>query len=141
MTTIIDGRKISREILDTVKEGVFSLSFTPIFCDILVGNDLSSMQYVKMKAKVAESVGIKFRTAEFKEDITTDALIEEIENLNRVPTMCGVIIQLPLPSHIDKRKVLDAITPSLDVDCLGSINSENFYNNEGKINLNVTYIC
>lgn len=138
---IIDGRKIKDEILEEVKEGVLSLPFTPIFCDILVGNGLSSMQYVRMKAKIAESVGIKFRTADFKDSTSTEELIEEIENLNRVPHMCGIIIQLPLPDHIDKRKVLDAILPKLDVDCLGSVNSENFYNNDSNISYPTALAC
>lgn len=141
MTTIIDGRKIKNDILEEIKEGVLSLPFTPVFCDILVGNNLSSMQYVRMKEKVAESVGIKFRTADFKEETTTEDLIEEIENLNKVPHMCGVIIQLPLPSHIDKKRVLDAILPSLDVDCLGVINSENFYNNTNEISFPTALAC
>jgi len=137
----IDGRKIKDEILEEVKKEVLSLPFTPIFCDILVGNDISSAQYVRMKAKIAESVGIKFRTADFKDNATTEELIEEIENLNKVPHMCGIIIQLPLPSHIDKRSVLDAIKPSLDVDCLGTINSENFYNNTGEISFPTGLAC
>ncbi len=138
---IIDGRKIKDDILAEIKEAVLSLSFTPIFCDILVGEDISSIQYVKMKAKIAESVGIKFRTANFKESVTTEDLVEEIENLNRVPHMCGIIIQLPLPNHIDRRIVLDAIKPELDVDCLGQINSENFYNNEGGLSYPTALAC
>ncbi len=138
---IIDGRKIKDDILAEVKEAVLSLPFTPVFCDILVGNDMSSLQYVKMKAKIAESVGIKFRTADFKESVTTEELIEEIENLNHVPHMCGIIIQLPLPNHIDKKRVLDTIKPELDVDCLGQINSENFYNNEGGLSYPTALAC
>lgn len=141
MTTIIDGRKIKDEMLEKVKKEVLSLPFVPIFCDILVGNGLSSVQYVRMKAKIAESVGIKFRTADFPEGTSTEELMEEIENLNRVPHMCGIIIQLPLPNHIDKRKVLDAINPSLDVDCLGTVNSENFYNNTNKMSYPTALAC
>ena len=131
MTQIIDGRKIKDEILEDIKKEVLSLPFSPIFCDILVGDDPVSASYVRIKSKFAESVEIKFRTAVFNNSVTTEELIEEIDNLNRVPSMCGIIVQLPLPSHIDKRKVLDAIHPSLDVDCLGYSNSENFYHNAG----------
>lgn len=138
---IIDGRKIKDEILKEVKEGVLTLPFSPVFCDILVGNNISSVQYVQMKAKIAESVEIKFRTADFKDSVSTEELIEEIENLNKVPHMCGIIIQLPLPPHIDKRRVLDAILPELDVDCLGSINSENFYNNDGEMGYPTAMAC
>lgn len=140
-TQIIDGRKIKDEILEEVRVGVLSLPFTPIFCDILVGDNSVSELYVRIKDKTATSVEIKFRTAVFKESATTEEVIEEIENLNRVPTICGIIIQLPLPSHIDKRKVLDSISPSLDVDCLGTINSENFYNNEGEIKFPTALAC
>lgn len=138
---IIDGRKIKDDILAEIKEAVLSLPFSPVFCDILVGNDISSVQYVKMKAKIAESVGIKFRTANFNESVTTEELIKEIENLNNVPHMCGIIIQLPLPNHIDRKKVLDAIRPELDVDCLGQINSENFYNNEDGLTYPTAMAC
>lgn len=139
--TIIDGRKIKDEILEEVKKEVLSLPFVPLFCDILVGNNSVSASYIKIKSKLATLVGIKFRDAEFKESVTTEELIEEIENLNRVPHMCGIIIQLPLPSHIDKQMVLDAITPALDVDCLGSINSEKFYNNEEGMSFPTALAC
>lgn len=140
-TKIIDGRKIKDEILGKIKEDVLSLPFSPVFCDILVGDDSVSASYVRIKSKLAESVGIKFRTAIFNNSVSTEELIEEIENLNRVPYMCGIIIQLPLPSHIDKRRVLDAVIPNLDVDCLGTINSENFYNNEGDIKFPTAMAC
>jgi len=141
MTQIIDGRKIKDEILKEIKEEVLSLPFSPIFCDILVGGDPVSASYVRMKSKAAESVEIKFRTVEFKDDATTEELIEEIENLNNVPCMCGIIVQLPLPLHVDKKRVLDAIRPSLDVDCLGTINSENFYNNNGELGYPTALAC
>jgi len=129
---IIDGRKISVEILEKIKKEVALLPFQPVFCDVLVGEDGASVQYVKMKARTAESVGIKFHNANFPSTITTEELIKEIKILNKIPNMCGVIIQLPLPSSIEKQVVLDAIDPYLDVDCLGTTNSEEFYN--GNIN-------
>lgn len=130
---IIDGKKISQEVLAKVKDEVAGLSFQPVFCDVLVGEDPASMQYVQMKGKRAESVGIHFHNANFPSSISTEELIKEIEVLNKIPNMCGIIVQLPLPESIDRRAVLDAIDPKLDVDCLGIISSENFYN--GKIDL------
>lgn len=126
---IIDGKKISQEILEEIKNEVTKLSFVPVFCDILVGEDPSSVQYVKIKAKTAESVGIKFHTASFPSTITTEELIKEIKLLNKIPNMCGIIVQLPLPEQIDRQAVLDSIDSRLDVDCLGKIASEKFYNN------------
>lgn len=140
-TIIIDGRKIKSDALEEIKKEIYSLPFTPLFCDILVGGDPVSASYVRIKAKSATEVGIKFRDAEFPNSVTTEELIEEIENLNRVPAMCGIIIQLPLPLHLDKQRVLDAIDSRLDVDCLGSLNSENFYNNEGEIGYPTALAC
>jgi methylenetetrahydrofolate dehydrogenase (NADP+)/methenyltetrahydrofolate cyclohydrolase len=138
---IIDGRKIKQEILNDLKEKVELLPFPPIFCDILVGTDKVSASYVRIKGKAAESVGIKFRTVNFPLNITTEEIVEEIENLNKVPLMCGIIVQLPLPSHIDTQIVLDAISPALDVDCLGSYNNNNFYNDEGSVGYPTALAC
>jgi methylenetetrahydrofolate dehydrogenase (NADP+)/methenyltetrahydrofolate cyclohydrolase len=128
---ILDGKKLRNEILSKVKSEVATLPFVPVFCDVLVGNDPASVQYVQMKAKNAESVGIKFHNANFSETITTPELIKEIKTLNEFPNMCGIIVQLPLPAHIDRQAVLDSINPELDVDCLGTIRSEKFYSNYG----------
>ncbi len=138
---IIDGRKIKSDILEGVRQGVLLLPFTPVFTDVIVGSDPASMQYVRMKGKTAESVGIKFREASFPESISTEELVKEIENLNRVPHMCGIIVQLPLPAHINKQTVLDAIDPSLDVDCLGSESSKLFYEDKNIIGFPAALAC
>jgi methylenetetrahydrofolate dehydrogenase (NADP+)/methenyltetrahydrofolate cyclohydrolase len=138
---IIDGRKIKGEILEELKDKVESLPFPPIFCDILVGEDTVSASYVRIKGRAAESVGIKFKTVNFPENTTTEEVVEEINNLNKVPHMCGIIVQLPLPSHIEVQTVLDAISPTLDVDCLGSFNSQNFYSDKGGIGYPTALAC
>ena len=130
---IIDGKKLANAILENTKKEISQLDFTPVFCDILVGDDPSSAQYVRMKAKTAKSVGIKFHNANFPATITTAELIKEIKILNNLPKMCGIIVQLPLPESLDKRAILDAIDPHLDVDCLGAKASEAFYKGEGRI--------
>ncbi len=130
---IIDGRKIQKEILEEIKKEVSTLSFVPIFCDVLVGEDKVSKQYVDLKAKMAEAVGIKFHHANFPVNISTVDLVKELEILNKISNMCGIIIQLPLPDSLDNRKVLDAIDSSLDVDCLG--------NGSSKINFPAALAC
>jgi 5,10-methylene-tetrahydrofolate dehydrogenase/methenyl tetrahydrofolate cyclohydrolase len=140
-TQIIDGRKIKDEMLEEIKKEVLSLPFSPIFCDILVGGDPVSASYVRIKSKLAEQVDIKFRTVEFPVNIKMEEIISEIENLNRVPHMCGIIIQLPLPENLDKKIILDTITPALDVDCLGTLNSDKFYNNEGQMKYPTALAC
>ncbi len=126
---IIDGKKIRDSILEKIKTEVATLPFQPIFTDVLVGDDPVSAQYMRMKARTAEKVGIHFYNANFPASITTENLIKEVKILNQIPKMCGIIIQLPLPEHIDKQMALDSIDPKLDVDCLGAIASEKFYNN------------
>jgi methylenetetrahydrofolate dehydrogenase (NADP+) / methenyltetrahydrofolate cyclohydrolase len=124
---IIDGRKMRDGVLENIKSDVALLSFQPIFCDVLVGEDPASIQYVRMKARTAESVGIHFHNASYQSTITTSELIAEIKKLNEMKNMCGIIVQLPLPDTIDKQAVLDAIDPALDVDCLGTTASDIFY--------------
>lgn len=127
MTTIIDGRQISKDVLNKVKEEISSLPFVPVFCDILVGDNPVSLQYVNMKRKKAEEIGIRFHEASFSSNISTEDLINEIQKINKIPNMCGVIVQLPLPESLDQEKVLDAVDPLLDVDCLSAVTSEKFY--------------
>ncbi|MFA6301356.1 MAG: bifunctional 5,10-methylenetetrahydrofolate dehydrogenase/5,10-methenyltetrahydrofolate cyclohydrolase [Candidatus Paceibacterota bacterium] len=138
---IIDGRKIRDEILAKVKDEVGKLSFVPIFCDVLVGDDPASVQYVKIKERMAEAVGISFYPTSFPREINTEKLIEEIKDLNKVPNMCGIIVQLPLPEHLDKQKVLDSIDSRLDVDCLGAIASRKFYEGENDISFPAAFSC
>jgi len=138
---IIDGKKTRDEILAKVKKEVAELSFQPIFCDVLVGEDPVSAQYVRMKARTAESVGIKFQKASFPSSITTEDLIKEIEILNKIPKMCGIIVQLPLPASLDQRRILDSIDSKLDVDCLGSVASEKFYNGDFTITFPTALAC
>lgn len=130
---IIDGRKIKEDLLKEVKKEINKLSFMPVFCDVLIGNDPASLQYVNLKKKIALSLGIDFHEAYFKKNIKTEELIEEIKKINNINNICGLIIQLPLPKNINTKKVLSFIDPSLDVDCLGEYTSNLFYQNKLKI--------
>ncbi len=133
MSQIIDGNKLAASLTENLKDVVRQLSYAPVFCDVLVGEHGPSVKYVAKKRAAAEAVGISFLPAEFPETITTDELITAVRELNQVPHMCGLIVQLPLPEHIDTQAVLDVIDPRLDVDCLGTQRSEDFY--AGEINL------
>ena len=127
---IIDGRKIRDEILEALKSRIASLSFVPVFCDVLVGNNLESTQYVAMKERVARGLGIQTHPAVFGEDITTDELILKIKKIADIPHMSGLIVQLPLPAHIDTKKVLDSVPSSIDVDSISTAAMEKFYSND-----------
>ncbi|MCX6751830.1 MAG: bifunctional 5,10-methylenetetrahydrofolate dehydrogenase/5,10-methenyltetrahydrofolate cyclohydrolase [Candidatus Nomurabacteria bacterium] len=141
MTTIIDGRKISKEILDEIKKEINSLSFQPVFCDVLVGDNSISRQYVNMKKHTAEEIGIHFHEAFFPSNITTENLVKEIEVLNKIPNMCGIIVQLPLPENLDQDKILNAVDSRLDVDCLNTITSEKFYNGDLSLGFPAALAC
>lgn len=127
---IIDGRKISAQIKDKVRDKVSRLPFVPVFCDVLVGNDPVSLSYVNMKAKAAESLGMRFLRANFPADISKESLIAEIKKINLEPNLCGLIVQLPLPEHLQRDEVVDAIDVSVDVDCLNEKTLQSFYKGE-----------
>lgn len=118
-----------------------TLPFRPVFCDVLVGDDKVSMQYVGMKAKAAIDAGLLFHRATFPASITTEELIKEIKILNKIQNMCGLILQLPLPPHLDTQMALDAVDPSIDVDCLGTVASEKFYRGEKAIGFPTALAC
>jgi methylenetetrahydrofolate dehydrogenase (NADP+)/methenyltetrahydrofolate cyclohydrolase len=127
---IIDGRKIRDEILESLKARVASLPFAPVFCDILVGDDPASAQYVRMKERTAESLGIKVERAVYPASITTREILSEIQRIAALPNMSGLIVQLPLPEHIDQKAVLDAVPKEIDVDAIGEETSALFYANK-----------
>lgn len=141
MTTIIDGKKLREEILTKVKSEVAVLSFQPVFCDVLVGEDPVSKQYVEMKARYAEKVGINFYNASFPSSIATEELVEEIKKINILPSICGLIVQLPLPKQFNKQEILNAVASSIDVDCLNEETSNLFYQNEGTLCFPTALAC
>jgi 5,10-methylene-tetrahydrofolate dehydrogenase/methenyl tetrahydrofolate cyclohydrolase len=126
---IIDGRKIRDEILAGLKPRIDALTFAPIFCDVVVGDDPASLQYVRMKEEVAKNLGIQIEQGIFPKDISTEDLITEVKRIADIPYMAGLIIQLPLPSHIDRDAVLSAVPLAIDVDVTGKEASDLFYAN------------
>lgn len=124
---LIDGKAIAKSIYADIAERVARLPFKPVFCDVLVGNDPASMQYVSMKAKTAERLGFSFLHADFPQPIDQAKLIFEIEKINATSNLAGLIVQLPLPSKFEKNAVLEAIDPRVDVDCLTQTNLDAFY--------------
>ena len=119
MAHIIDGKKISIEIKDEVKKEVETLlekGITPCLAVILVGENPASQVYVRNKKKACEYVGIKSLSYELSSDTTEDELLKLIDGLNKNPEVNGILVQLPLPGHIDEEKILLAVSPEKDVD-------------------------
>lgn len=126
---LIDGKKIAEEIFTDLEKQVRVLPFAPVFCDILVGKDPVSLQYVEMKYAAAQKLGIEVYRANFPQDIGEAELLSEIQKINGLKNICGLIVQLPLPKHLNKQKILDSVDPRIDVDCLGSRSMDNFFSN------------
>jgi methylenetetrahydrofolate dehydrogenase (NADP+) / methenyltetrahydrofolate cyclohydrolase len=117
---LIDGKKISaairQEIANEVKRIADNDGKIPHLAAILVGDDPASETYVSSKAKACKEVGFDSSTYRFPEDITEKELLEAVEFINNDPEIDGLIVQLPLPRHIDNQKVIQAIRPEKDVD-------------------------
>ena len=116
---LIDGKKISADIKDEVARGVAALSdkgITVSLAVILVGEDPASQVYVRNKKKACEATGIRSVSHELPESTTEAELISLISDLNADDSIDGILVQLPLPSHIDEDKVIRAIDPAKDVD-------------------------
>ena len=127
MTVILDGKKISNKILDNVRAKIEAMkqnsSFTPPhLVVILVGDNQASKIYVNNKKKAAEKVGIKSTIIKLDENIKEQELLDKIDELNNNSEVTGILVQLPLPEHIDKNKVVTAISPKKDVDGFHPIN-------------------
>ena len=114
---ILDGKALSQKILEEIKKEVPNLTKKPHLAVILVGNDPASRIYVNNKKKTALNLGIKSTVIELPEDTAEEVLLNKIEELNKDKEVTGILVQMPLPSHIDKDKVVCAIYPKKDVDC------------------------
>jgi methylenetetrahydrofolate dehydrogenase (NADP+)/methenyltetrahydrofolate cyclohydrolase len=123
---IINGRKISEEIKKEVKqkkEALFNeTGIVPGLAFILVGDNPASQVYVNMKGKACEELGFYSVTIKLPAQTTEDELIEKIKALNNDSKIHGILVQLPLPAHIDEQKVLQAIDPIKDVDGFHPVN-------------------
>ncbi len=119
MANIIDGKRISAEIKDEVKVKADELKakgIEPCLAVVLVGEDPASQVYVRNKKKACEYCGIKSLSYELSADTTEDELLSLIDKLNADKSCNGILVQLPLPKHIDENKILLRILPEKDVD-------------------------
>lgn len=119
---IIDGKKIAEEWYNTLKSEIEKLDKTPCLAAILVWKNEASLKYIAQKQKWAHFVGIEFKLLQFEETISENTLLEAIHSLNNDISINGFIVQLPLPPHIQKEKIIEAISPNKDVDWFHPIN-------------------
>ena len=117
---ILDGKKIAQDIRNELKADIEKLRASgkgvPGLVAILVGDNPASESYVKGKAKACEEIGMVAVTEKHPSDMKEDALLELIESYNNNKKFNGILVQLPLPKHIDENKVIEAVSPQKDVD-------------------------
>jgi len=113
---ILDGKKCSLKILDEVRAKVEKMEVKPHLVVIRVGDDYASKIYVNNKKKAADSVGIKTTIIELAEETKENDLLQKINELNNDDEITGIMVQLPLPKHINKLNIISAINPKKDVD-------------------------
>jgi methylenetetrahydrofolate dehydrogenase (NADP+)/methenyltetrahydrofolate cyclohydrolase len=116
---LIDGNALSQQLRTQVSQGVAALKaqgITPGLAVILVGDNPASQVYVRNKVKACEDTGMHSVLERHGADMSQAALLERIEALNQDPTIHGILVQLPLPAHIDAQRVIEAISPAKDVD-------------------------
>lgn len=122
---LISGTKIAEEIRGELKDKVAELKkkgITPGLVMVRVGEDPASVSYVSGKTKASEELGIHSETIVYPEQTTEKELLDKVEALNRDPKFHGILVQLPLPKHINADKVLNLINPQKDVDGFHPIN-------------------
>lgn len=126
---LLDGTACSQEIRQEIAKEVESLKAlgkrVPHLAAVLVGDDGASQNYVAMKIRDCEEIGFNSTTIRMEADISEEALLNKVDELNRNPDIDGFIVQLPLPAHIDENKVTLAIDPAKDVDGFSPVNVGN----------------
>ena len=113
---IIDGTRIAAEVRAEVAERAAGLGTRPGLAAVLVGDDPASHVYVRMKKRASEEVGLYARDVQLPAETSQDELLAEVEGLNADPEIHGILVQLPLPSHLDEASVMESVRPDKDVD-------------------------
>jgi methylenetetrahydrofolate dehydrogenase (NADP+)/methenyltetrahydrofolate cyclohydrolase len=120
---IIDGRALAAELRDATRAAVAALSYQPGLAVVLVGDDPASAVYVRNKDRAAAAGGLPVRTHRLPVDTTEAALLGLVRDLNNDRAVDGILVQMPLPAHIQAEAVIDAIDPARDVDGLHPYNA------------------
>lgn len=122
VTKILNGTGLAREIRAQLRTKILSSKIKPGLAVVLVGQDPASQIYVDFKKKASEEVGIELQSFECDEDFPEKKLLKLIKKLNESRSIHGILVQLPLPDHIDEEKVISAIIPEKDVDGFHPVN-------------------
>mgnify|MGYP004465382175 FL=1 len=127
---IIDGKKIAAGIREKLKQKIAALPSAPQLAIVLVGNDEPSLIYVRNKQKAAAQIGLLSQLHHLDENISEEELLKIIAQLNADSEINGIIVQLPLPKHLNTNRIINAISPLKDVDGFQPYNTGMLQNNE-----------
>ncbi len=127
MAKLLDGKKVSGDIITRVAVKVRENKADIFLAVVLVGNDSASQIYVKKKEEACKKAGIASIKRVMPQDTSEEKLLKLIEGLNANPMVTGILVQFPLPKHIDEGKICAAISPEKDVDCCTPENLGKFY--------------
>ncbi len=130
MTKILDGRLVRDFFATELKERIDTLKDKPNLAIIQVGDRIESNSYINQKKLFAEKIGALTKHIKFSEDESEENICLEIEKLNKDSSVHGIIVQLPLPKHIDKNILIQTIDPVKDVDGLTSVNTKLLWSNQ-----------
>lgn len=130
MTTILDGKKLKEKLLAELKQKIEQFETKPTLVVILAGENPASQIYVRNKKKTAENLGINSIVLEYPENVTEKELIDKINKLNADTNVTAILVQLPLPEHINKDNIINAIAPQKDVDGLTPYNFGKLFSGE-----------
>ena len=128
MAIIIDGKSVADKITEQLKQKISQLQDKPHLAVIQIGNNAASTIYVNLKKKKAEEIGIKSTVINLDENIEEKELIYKIEKLNNDNSVHAILVQLPLPKHINESNIIKAITPNKDVDGFTAQNTGDLFN-------------
>lgn len=124
--TVIDGKQIAEKVREEVRQGVAELKmeydYVPGLATVLVGEDPASATYVRSKQRMCEQLGIRSIGHKLPADVSQEDLQKLVTDLNADPTVNGILVQLPLPDHIDEETILNSISLSKDVDGFHPVN-------------------
>ena len=129
----LNGKLVAESIKNDLKNKINELEVKPSLTVILVGENKASQTYVKSKEKVAKEIGITTNTIELPENTTKEELLYIIENLNNNNNVNGILIQLPLPKHLNEKEILKKISPDKDVDGFHPLNSGYLFQGQSEI--------
>ena len=130
---IIDGKLISNQIREKLKEEIKSFPTKLKLVDIQIGNNEASNIYIKGKEKAASSIGIDFECIRFPENIEKAEVVNRIKELNQDTNTTGILLQLPIPNHLNTSELINYINPSKDVDGLTDLNQGKLVNGQDSL--------